>query len=178
MYTYGDERQMMLHLAQTAAESKVSKSIKPSKHLAITGICSIGVLAITGCTSLAQAETMVIYNDSTADSFIRMEQKHGIGDQILWNSTVETLEGDVIGDGAGHCTQVDAAKNYYCGFVVHLEDRGRISGQGVQRTEPFESSFPITGGTGEFEGIVGEIKSTPVEDRARFVYEIEYRIAD
>jgi hypothetical protein len=45
----------------------------------------------------------------------------------------------------------------------------------VQLTEPALSTFPITGGTGEFEGVHGEFETEPVEDRARYKYVITYR---
>ena len=88
---------------------------------------------------------------------------------------METESGDVIGVGSGHCTQLDAAENSYCSFSIHLEGRGIIAGQGVQLTEPLDSVYPFTGGTGEFEGITCSMISKPVEDRARFIYEITYR---
>ena len=46
---------------------------------------------------------------------------------------------------------------------------------GVQRTEPQISTLTIVGGTDDYEGARGTIRSTPVEDRARFKYEIDYR---
>lgn len=133
----------------------------------------IAISAMTGVWS-AQAETLTVYNEATGDSYVRLSQANGIGDKILWNSDMQTADGRVIGTGAGHCTQIDADRNYFCAFIIDLTDRGMISGQGVQKTEPLESSYPISGGTGVFEGIVGEIRSKPVEDRARFIYEVEY----
>lgn len=47
---------------------------------------------------------------------------------------------------------------------------------GVQLVEPETSTLTIVGGTDEYEGITGKIQSTPVEDRARFKYEVDYRI--
>ncbi|MEL6724614.1 MAG: hypothetical protein AAFP81_12155 [Pseudomonadota bacterium] len=130
-----------------------------------------------GVSGIASAEpkSLTIYNDAAGDAYLRFEQADGIGNKILWRSDMQTEAGDVIGTGSGHCTQLDADQNYFCSFVIDLDDRGIIAGQGVRRTEPMPSSFPIIGGSGEFEGVTGTMISRPVEDRARFVYEIEYQ---
>ena len=124
----------------------------------------------------ADAETLTVFADASHDSFLQTEQSEHIGDKIIWNSDLETESGERIGTASGHCTQLDAAKNFFCSAVIDLEDRGLISWQGVQRTEPEESTFPLNGGSGEFAGIMGELHSRPVEDRARFRYEIEYHL--
>lgn len=152
------------------------RQLLPTHALKNKTAAAMGALMIgAACTtSFAQAETMTIYNVSSEDAYIEHGQAGGIGNKILWNSDVETKDGDVIGLGSGHCTQLDAAENFFCSFVVHIFERGMIAGQGVQRTEPLVSTMPIVGGTGEFEGITGTMQSRPVEDRARFIYEIEY----
>jgi|GEM_PF-2954958 len=131
---------------------------------------------------LMAAETpphiLTVYNDATGDRYLSLEAEDGVGNQILWHSAMESEAGETIGTGSGHCTKLDAAENFFCVFNIELEGRGIIAGQGVQRTEPLNSIYPITGGTGEFEGISGTLESRPVEDRARFIYEIEYRLAD
>lgn len=122
----------------------------------------------------AHAETLIVYNNATGDTYISANQANGIGDKILWRSEMQTEAGEAVGIGSGHCTQLDSEENYFCSFVINLTDRGIISGHGVQRTEPLNSTYPITGGTGEFAGISGEMTSRPVENRARFIYEINY----
>lgn len=152
------------------------RQLFPTKALNIRTATAMGALIIgAACTaSIAQAETMIIYNVSSDDAFIVSGEDGGIGNKILWNSEAQTEDGEKIGMGSGHCTQLDAAENFFCSFVIDLTDRGMIAGQGVQRTEPMVSTMPIVGGTGEFEGITGALYSRPVEDRARFIYEIEY----
>ncbi|MEO0606684.1 MAG: hypothetical protein AAFY82_00525 [Pseudomonadota bacterium] len=141
----------------------------------IAGLVAVQVVLLGGCAT-ANAETMTIYNVSSDDSYVTLGGTDGIGDKILWNSEVQTESGDVIGNGAGHCTQLDAEQNFFCSFVITLDDRGKIAGQGVQRTEPLKSTFPILSGTGEFEGITGTMYTRPVEDRARFLYELDYQV--
>ena len=139
------------------------------------GACLASAIALASCAAPAQSETLTVYNDATGDAYVRLEQAGGVGDQILWNSDMQTEDGTVIGSGSGQCTQLDSDRNFFCSFVINLADRGIIAGQGVQLTEPLESTFAITGGTGEFEGIAGKMTSTPVENRARFIYEIDYQ---
>ncbi|NQY97445.1 MAG: hypothetical protein HRT82_09800 [Henriciella sp.] len=135
-----------------------------------------------GLSPLASADettkSLTVYNDAVGDAYVSLDQEDGIGNQILWHSNMQTEAGDVIGISAGHCTRLDAADNFFCTFNIELDGRGIIAGQGVQRTEPLNSIYPITGGTGEFERITGTLVSRPVEDRARFIYEIAYRLPE
>lgn len=155
----------------------MSYQIAKTRGLAAAGFATV-CIALGACTTtLTQSESMTIYNLASDDAFIAFEQPDNVGDKILWRSDVQTKEGLTLGLGSGHCTQLDDEANFFCSFVVDLYGRGMIAGHGVQRTEPEESVFPIIGGTGEFEGIVGEIHSRPVDDRARFVYDLKYSIA-
>jgi hypothetical protein len=122
------------------------------------------------------AQALTVYNDARGDRYVSLSAEDGIGNQILWHSDMETEAGDRVGTGSGHCTKLDPDETYFCSFNIALDGRGIIAGQGVQKTEPQTSLYPITGGTGEFEGISGTLLSRPVEDRARFIYEIEYRL--
>jgi hypothetical protein len=54
---------------------------------------------------------------------------------------------DEQGEKLGSCVRVDAAGN-----------------------------LTIVGGTGAYDGIIGTVGSTPVEQRARFRYETDYRL--
>ena len=120
-------------------------------------------------------ETMTGCNDASGDGYISFDRVNGIGVKIVWNSDMQDEEGDRIGTGSVHCAQLDAEKNFFCSFVIGLDGTGMLAGQGVQQTEPMPSTNPIIGGTGEFEGATGKMDSMPVEDRARFVYEIYFK---
>lgn len=135
----------------------------------------LATLCLCGAAT-AERQSLTIYNDASDDAYLDLGQPGSIGDKILWRSEMQTFEGDPVGLGSGHCSRLDTDGNFFCSFIINLDDRGTIAGQGVQRTEPTPSVFPITGGTGAFEGIVGEMTSYPVEQRARFVYEINYRL--
>lgn len=145
----------------------------------IAKMLSAASISLALCAPLAFADdhvkTMTVYNDASGDGYISLDQTDGLGDNILWRSNMETEAGEVIGVGSGHCTQLDSERNFFCSFTIDLDGRGILAGQGVQRTEPIPSTYPIIGGTGEFEGVTGSMMSRPVEDRARFVYQITYQ---
>jgi hypothetical protein len=136
----------------------------------------MGGIALAACdTGGSELQTLTVYNLASDDAFIQFEQPGGVGDKILWRSEMQTESGMPIGLGSGHCVQLDAAADHFCSFVIDFDGRGTLAGQGVQLTEPERSVFPITGGTGEFEGVTGVFETEPVENRARYKYVIRYR---
>ncbi len=124
--------------------------------------------------SCSAADVLTVYNDAKDDVYVKLGQPGNVGDQILWHSDIQLADGTKVGTGSGKCARLDDAGNHFCSFVIELDSRGTLAGVGVQRTEPAISRFPIVGGTGEFRNIRGEIRSWPVEERARFLYEIEF----
>ena len=124
----------------------------------------------------AAAEQMTLYNVATGDHFIGLGQEGGAGDMILWHSEVQDEAGTRLGVGAGTCIRLDAAGNHFCNLTIHHEGRGAINASGMQAEEPTPSALTIVGDTGDYQGITGTLRSTPIEDRARFKYEIDYRI--
>lgn len=134
-------------------------------------ICA-AILVIAGA---AAAEQMTLYNVATGDHFVELGQEGGAGNMILWNSDMEDEQGNKLGTGAGSCIRVDAAGNYMCNMTIDHDGHGTINVSGVQVVEPATSTLTIVGGTGDYQGATGTVRSTPVEDRARFKYEIDYR---
>jgi Allene oxide cyclase barrel like domain len=124
----------------------------------------------------ATAEQMTMYNVATGDHFVELGQDGGAGDTIVWNSDMEDEQGEKLGSGAGSCIQVDAAGNYMCSLTIGHDGHGTINASGFQAVAPATSILTIVGGTGAYEGITGTVRSTPVEQRARFRYEIDYRL--
>ena len=123
----------------------------------------------------AAAEQMTLYNVATDDRFVELGKEGGAGDMILWHSEVQDEAGNRLGTGAGTCIRLDAAGNHFCNLTIHHDGRGAINASGMQAEEPAPSALTIVGGTGDYQGITGTLRSTPVEDRARFKYEIDYR---
>jgi hypothetical protein len=132
-------------------------------------------VALLLAAGAAAAEQMTLYNVATGDHFVELGQEGGAGDMILWNSDMEDEAGNKLGTGAGTCIRLDAAGNHMCNLTIQHDGHGTINVSGVQVVEPETSTLTIVGGTGDYEGITGTVRSTPVEDRARFKYEIDYR---
>jgi hypothetical protein len=63
-----------------------------------------------------------------------------------------------------------------CDLTIEHDGHGTLIVSGVQVVEPATATLTIVGGTGDYQGATGTVGSTPIEDRARFRYEIDYRI--
>jgi len=124
----------------------------------------------------AAAEQMTLYSYAAGDHFVEFGREGGIGDLTVWNGELQDEAGNRLGTDAGTCIRVDAEGAHVCTIVIDHEGHGIINLNGVQKPEPRPSTLVIVGGTGAYEGITGSLSSTPVEDRARFKYEIDYRV--
>jgi hypothetical protein len=133
------------------------------------------VAAILLLAGAAAAEQMTLYSLATDDRFVDLGQDGGAGNMTLWHSEIQDEEGNRLGTGAGACIRLDAAGNAMCELVIQHDGHGTINVSGVQVAEPATATLTIVGGTGDYQGATGTVKSTPVEDRARFKYEIDYR---
>ena len=123
----------------------------------------------------AAAEQLTLYSLATGDRFVELDQAGGAGNMTLWNSAIQDEQGNRLGTGAGVCIRLDAAGHHMCNLVIDHDGHGTINVSGVQVAEPATATLTMIGGTGEYQGATGTVESTPVEDRARFKYEIDYR---
>ena len=124
----------------------------------------------------AAAETLTLFSNAEEDGYVKLGQPGSLGDMIVWNSALETKDGTVVGTNAGFCIRLDAPGNFMCDFIIDHEGHGQMTFSGVQVVEPGTSRVVITGGTGKYQGATGQVLSTPVENRARFRFDIDYRL--
>jgi len=117
---------------------------------------------------------LIVFSVAEEDGFVQFGQPGGRGDVIVWHSDLELEDGTRIGDNAGSCTRLDEGGAFICNMQLSIDGKGQLTFSGVQRTEPEVSEMVINGATGTYLGARGRILSTPVEDRARFRYEIEF----
>jgi len=134
---------------------------------------AIAILLLAGP---AAAEQMTLYSLATEDRFVDLGQEGGAGNMTLWHSEIQDEAGNKLGTGAGTCIRLDAAGNVMCDLVIEHDGHGTINVSGVQVAEPATATLTILGGTGAYQGATGTVRSTPVENRARFRYEIDYRV--
>jgi hypothetical protein len=134
------------------------------------------ILAAALLAPPALAETLTLFSNAEEDGFVGLGQPGGKGDLIVWNSALETQDRAVVGTNAGFCIRVDEPGNFMCDFIIGHEGHGQMTFSGVQVVEPGTSRVVITGGSGKYQGATGEVLSTPVENRARFRFDIDYRL--
>lgn len=139
-----------------------------------TASLAVAALVLLGAPP-ALAEQMTLYSYAAGDHFVEVGREGGIGDMIVWDGELQDEPGNRLGSDTGSCIRVDAESTHVCTIVIDYDGHGIINLSGVQRPEPAPSILTIVGGTGAYEGITGSLVSTPVEDRARFKYEVEFR---
>ncbi|MEM8855447.1 MAG: hypothetical protein AAGD34_17220 [Pseudomonadota bacterium] len=127
---------------------------------------------VLALASPAAAEEFTIFSYAEGDHFVQFGRDGSLGDLIVWSGEIQDEAGVRLGSDFGRCTRLDAAGNYLCNSIVNMEGRGRLVLNGVQLPEPAPSTFVIVAGTGDFAGATGSLISTPVENRARFRYEV------
>ncbi len=136
------------------------------------------LLALTAVLAAtpALAEKLTLYSNAEEDGFVGLGKPGGMGDLIVWNSALEVEDGTAVGTNACFCIRLDASGNFMCDFIIDHEGHGQMTFSGVQVVEPGTSRVVITGGTGKCQGATGEVLSTPVENRACFRFDIDYRL--
>jgi hypothetical protein len=86
------------------------------------------------------------------------------------NEEIATIEGELIGWNGGPCMQLspdpDATDRFWCDFGMQLPDGTIIFGGPVSLDDYMEGKivFAVTGGTGKFRNIHGEVRLVPEED--------------
>lgn len=138
---------------------------------------SIRALALLLCllAGTASAADLVLFSVAENDAFLSVGRPDGAGDKILWNSALELEDGTAAGRSAGYCIRLDAAGTNHCTLTVDHEGHGRMIIQGVEQPEPAPSIMVIVAGSGDYVGAAGEVTVRPVEDRARFRYDIDFQ---
>ena len=132
---------------------------------------------LVGATPVA-AEQMVLFGSAAEDHHVDLGQEGGVGNMNLWHANLEDEQGSVVGTTSGRCLQLDDEGTHLCNIILDHAGHGRINLNGIQTTEPtFFSAHTIVGGTEDYAGIRGTMTTHPVEDGARFRYEIDYELS-
>jgi hypothetical protein len=100
-----------------------------------------------------------------------------LGDQFLFQEIVRR-QGEIVGDNGGVCSLTSVGEGEFnCVVTAHFED-GQLTAQFlfVPPTEfPHRETFPITGGSGVFEGASGEGHAVLLnENRGRVTLRLEF----
>ena len=139
---------------------------------AVTAVAALAVGSVgpaTGQTSATDNgdghHVVTVLSTNTEEAFVDAgEPGFSLGDSFVFSSRL-TRQGETVGHTGVVCTITSVRmEESQCVGTAWLR-RGQISIQGLLAGEPEEFEFPITGGTGAFEGaggtlVVREISNT------------------
>jgi hypothetical protein len=75
---------------------------------------------------------------------------------MIWvNKVYDEQNSRELGDVSGWCLRTDVGRMWECTFTMMLGE-GRITAAGTALDE-VDSEFAVTGGTGEFLGVTGQV---------------------
>jgi allene oxide cyclase-like protein len=82
-----------------------------------------------------------------------------VGDTFTFHGNLFDRDGNKVGRDGRSCTQTTAAGESNCTVTARLEG-GHISAQGLIRSAeiPFVATFAVTGGTGQYRDVGGQIR--------------------
>jgi allene oxide cyclase len=116
--------------------------------------------------------TLVVIEHATSDTTIDLgEDGDSIGDLLAFaNEVFDETDTQQVGTDQGSCVRVIPGEAYECAWTLTLDD-GQIMVQG-----PFldgsTSTLAITGGTGAYLGVSGQMTLRPLSDTEfEFTYE-------
>lgn len=133
--------------------------------LTTTNVLLIMLLpAFAACTQQAPQTLVTIADarDHTAQFIDRGEPGDTVGDVLTFDQPLLDENMNEIGNNSGTCIRTRVEHSYQCQWTLTFEDgsvqvAGREFDQGT-------SSVSIIGGTGNYSGISGEMKSTNNND--------------
>ena len=138
----------------------------------VGGVC---LLALVGGTVVANAggaditapETITVFGTTTKDRYVDVG-KHGFspGDVIVFTERLnDAADESVVGKSRIQCT-VNVGPWAICIGTFDFTGRGEIVGEGLvpfgDDAVPFD--VPVTGGTGDFTNVRGEVHIDPVSN--------------
>lgn len=123
-------------------------------------LLSLMLMTLAAC-SQQSAQTLVTIADarSSPAKFIDGgEPGDSPGDILVFDQPLLNTDGQEIGNNSGNCTRTRPGHSFQCQWTLTLED-GTIQVAG-REFDQGTSYISITGGTGSYAGIRGEMSST------------------
>jgi len=107
-------------------------------------------------------------------SFIDLgEPGDSVGDILTFDQPLRDKQGKQIGNNSGICIRTKVGEHFQCQWTLTLND-GSIQVAGREKDEG-ESDIAIVGGTGQYQGISGQMESVNNGD-GTFNQTLHYRI--
>ena len=149
--------------------------MKMSKRLLV---CCASIAAVTFTAAGAWAdETLALVEHATTDAVIDTgAEGDSSGDLLTFaNEIFDKDNATRVGTDSGYCIRITAGQSWECFWTLTLAE-GQITGEG-----PFldagDSVLAVTGGTGKYAGVRGEIGLHARNDKGTeydFVYKLIY----
>jgi allene oxide cyclase-like protein len=119
-----------------------------------------GGVTLASATSGDDGSRIVRLRERTTDfAFVENAPPGLLGDYLVLHADLFNKHGDKVGSDGGTCVFTSAAGESHCVVTLSFA-RGDITTQGLNTdpTIPFVALSAVTGGTGAFRGISGELK--------------------
>ena len=138
----------------------------------VGGMCLLGlvsgtVIANAGGANITAPETITVLGTTTKDRYVDVGKPGSSpGDVIVFvERLTDEADDSVLGKGRIQCT-VHVGPWAICIGTFDFTGRGEIVGEGIGALGDDAVSFdvPVTGGTGDFTNVRGEVHIEPVSD--------------
>lgn len=122
---------------------------------------AVGVLPAWGSSSSKDKQTTFTLDALTTEQAF---EGTALGDQIVF--TTQLLKGDTeVGHQGGVCTITSVARNEAQCIATYSFRGGQITGQAlIILGDPAPYAVAITGGSGRYQGVKGEIRVRPASE--------------
>jgi len=147
------------------------KSVRDRNILRLAALA----LAISACTQGGYETLTTIADARTSPArFIDIgEPGDSVGDILTFDQPLLDSNMQAIGNNSGTCVRTDVGRSFQCQWTLTLAN-GTIQVSG-REFDAGVSTLAISGGTGEYAGISGELESTNNND-GTFTQILRYRV--
>jgi len=134
-------------------------------------------LLVTTCScasnGLKTLETIADARTHRANVIDLGEQGDSVGDILTFDQPLRDKQGQQIGNNSGICIRTNVGEHFQCQWTLTL-DNGSIQVAG-REMDKGTSSIAIVGGTGQYQGISGQMESVNNGD-GTFSQTLHYRL--
>jgi hypothetical protein len=117
----------------------------------------------------AHGHTVTVIEHATTDATTNPGQADGTGDVLTFaNDVFDANDSAKVGTDQGYCVQVVANVSYECNWTTFLPG-GQITTEGPYHVTS-DSTVAITGGTGRYRHVRGEMELKSLEGGTKFAF--------
>jgi allene oxide cyclase len=150
----------------------------PLLSLAVALLGFVAGMMVGGRFDVAPAaaqEEIVVIEHATTDAVVDLgEEGDSVGDTLVFsNELYDADDANVVGSDQGSCVRTKKGEAWECTFTATLAD-GTITVQGAFYDDGRDTTFAITGGTGDYAGASGEMH---LHARSDTEYEFTFEIS-